>query len=86
MRKAFYWVEKAAYLIIGFTVTLLVLGFFKVWSFEKNNYFLFVGDYESVLVIAIVGFGATFILEKLWKWEVREIFNPKSINQRRRKR
>ena len=86
MNTSFYWVEKAIYLAIGFAVTILILGFFKVWALDKNNYFLFVGDFESILVIALIGFAITFILEKLWKWEVREIFSHKDPYRRRRKR
>lgn len=77
MGKTLYWIEKAIYLSIGFLAVIFILGFLKIWSLEKNNYFLFVGDLESLITIALIVTGATLVLEKLWKWEIRQIFKPR---------
>ncbi len=84
MGNLLYWTEKALYLLIGGIVVLFVLSFLKIWGMEQNNYFLFVGDFESVLVILIIVTVATFVLEKLWKWEVRQIFKPHPERRRPR--
>lgn len=76
-----YWAEKAVYLTVGLGVTLWVLAGLKVWGMGLNNYFLLMGDFESLAIIALITFGATLILENLWKWLVRSIFK----NNRRRK-
>ena len=77
MGKIVYWVEKALFLGIGIGVVLFVLGSLKIWGAELNQYFMFTGDLESVIVITIIVTGATIIMEKLWKWEVHQIFKPK---------
>ncbi|MFH1391469.1 MAG: hypothetical protein ABIH20_04125 [Candidatus Diapherotrites archaeon] len=77
MGKVSYWIEKILYLSIGLLVVVLLLGWLKIWSMDLNNYFLFVGDFESVLVLIVIVTGITFVLEKLWKWEIHQIFKPK---------
>ena len=85
MGKTLYWIEKAIYLTISFVAVILVLGFLKVWGLEQNTYFSFVGDIESLIVIAVVVTGATIVLEKLWKWEIHQIFKPRKSRRRRRR-
>ena len=82
MGKIIYWTEKTLYLTLGLFAVILFLGLFKIWGAESNRYFMFMGDWESLIVIAVIVTGSTIILEKLWKWEVRQIFKPK---KRRRK-
>lgn len=77
-----FWLEKAVKLAIGFLIAVFFLVLFKVWGQENQGYFLFVGDYGSVIVIVLVTFVVTFIIEALWKWEVREVLKP----ERRRPR
>ena len=81
MGKIIYWAEKAIYLGVGIGVVLFVLGSLKIWGAEMNHYFMFTGDLESLIVIAVIVTGSTIVMEKLWKWEVHQIFKPK----RRRK-
>ncbi|HLC79777.1 MAG TPA: hypothetical protein VJG83_05155 [archaeon] len=82
MKNSFYWIEKAIYLAIGFAATIFFLYLFKIWGVEKNSYFLFVGDLESVIIVLATTFAIGLILEKLWKWEVRSIFKPRQANSR----
>tara|TARA_Y100000310_G_scaffold344081_1_gene455009 strand:- start:944 stop:1189 length:246 start_codon:yes stop_codon:yes gene_type:complete len=77
MGKLLYWIEKILYVAIGLVVVVLLLSWLKIWSYDLNRYFLFVNDFESVLVLGIVVMGITFIMEKLWKWEIHQIFKPK---------
>ena len=77
MGKTIYWIEKTIYLAIGFIIVIVILGDLKIWSFDQNRYFFFVGDIESLIVIAIIVTGSTLVLEKLWKWEIHQIFNPR---------
>lgn len=74
MGKTAYWLEKIVYLSIGLIATIFFLTIFKVWSTEQNQYFLFVGDLQSAGIVIIVTLAIGFVLEKLWKWEVRSIF------------
>ena len=62
---------------------MLFLSIFKIWSFESNRYFLFVGDYGSAAIIMGVTFILGWVLEKLWKWEVHTLFWNKRIRRRR---
>ena len=82
MGKIIYWTEKTVYLALGLFAVILFLGLFKIWGTEANRYFMFMGDLESLIVIAVIVTGSTIILGALWKWEVRQIFKPK--NRRRR--
>jgi len=77
MGKLGYWIEKVLYLAIGLIIAISLLSWLKIWSYDMNRYFLFVEDWESVIVLLIIVTGITFILEKLWKWEVHQIFKPK---------
>ena len=77
MGKTFYWLEKLLYLTVSFIAVVFFLTVFKVWAFDRNHYFLFTGDLESVIIVLVVSTGVAMLLERLWKWEVREIFMPK---------
>ena len=82
MGKIIYWTEKTLYLTLGLFAVILFLELFKIWGAESNRYFMFMGDWESLIVIAVIVTGSTIILEKLWKWEVRQIFKPKKRRKR----
>lgn len=72
----FRWLEKAVKLAIGFGATIFFVYIFKLWTADSQKFFLFTGRLDDLIVVLLVGFGATFILEKLWKWEVREVMKP----------
>ncbi|MCR4335399.1 MAG: hypothetical protein NUV57_02570 [archaeon] len=82
MGKVIYWIEKGLYVSIGLIVVVLLLGWLKLWSMDLNRYFMFVGDFESVIVLAVIVTGITIVMEKLWKWEIHQIFKPKMRRKR----
>ena len=77
MNRTVYWIEKTIYLGVALIAAVFFLSLFKIWSIDQNRYFFFVGDWESILLVAVVTTGFTVILERLWKWEVREVFKPR---------
>lgn len=77
MGKTIYILEKILFLTVSFIAIIGILSYFKIWSVEQNKYFLFIGDWESLIVIFVIVTGTTFIMEKLWKWEVRQVFHKK---------
>ncbi|MEK6957869.1 MAG: hypothetical protein AABW99_02740 [archaeon] len=78
MSRLMYWGEKAAYVAIAFVAIIAFYTVFKMWSEGKLNYFLFTGNLESAAIIFILIFGLGWVLKSLWKWEVHQIFRPRS--------
>ncbi|MEM4257313.1 MAG: hypothetical protein QXU92_02655 [Candidatus Diapherotrites archaeon] len=70
-------IEKAVKLLIGFSLTITLLFLFKVWTIENQRFFLISGRTEDLIVVLIIGMTITLVLEKLWKWEVKELAKPK---------
>ncbi len=81
MSRLMYWGEKAAYVAIAFVAIIAFYALFKMWSEGKLNYFLFTGDFESAAIIFLVVFALGFLLKKLWKWEIHQIFRPHKRRQ-----
>ena len=78
MSKFLYWLEKMVYVAIAFIAIVVIYTLFKMWSEGKLNYFLFVGDLESAAVVFILIFALGFVLKKLWKWEIHQLFMPRA--------
>lgn len=70
-------IEKIIKLIIGFSLTITLLFLFKIWTMENQRFFLIAGRTEDLIVVLIIGLTITLLLEKLWKWEVKEITQTK---------
>ncbi|MCR4368796.1 MAG: hypothetical protein NUV67_02720 [archaeon] len=85
MNRLVYWTEKSLFLIVGFLIVVYLLSVFKIWSSEQSRYFSFIGDWESVILLTVIVFVITFVMERLWKWEVREIFKPPQIIRRKKR-
>jgi len=77
MGKTLFKIEKGIYLLISFIAVIFFLYLFKIWAYDWGRYFSFTGDLESWAVVIIVSTIIIFVLEKLWTWEVHQIFNPK---------
>jgi len=75
-------IEKAVKLTLGFLISIFFILLFKLWVQKEQGYLFFVGDYGTIIIIFLITFGITFIIETLWKWEVREVLKP----ERRRPR
>ncbi len=70
-----FWLEKFVLVALAFAAAFYFVVLFKAWAQEKQGYFLFVGDLESAALVIMIGVGATFLIEKLLKWEVRALFH-----------
>ena len=70
-----YWIEKFALVASAFAAAFFFVILFKKWAQDQQGYFLFVGDIESAALVIIIGLAATFVIEKLLKWEIRALFH-----------
>ena len=75
-----FWIEKAVKLSIGLAITLVFLQAIASWEGESKGFFLFTGRLDDAIVVIIIAGIATFLIEKLWKWEIHDVLKP----QRRR--
>ena len=77
MGKLAWWLEKSVYVTVAFAAVMLFLLLFDRWQTEKGNYFFFVGDYSTWLVVFIAGTAIAWLFKWLWKLEIRSIFKPR---------
>ncbi len=77
-----FWAEKIFYAVLAFAAAFYFITLFKAWGQEKQGYFLFVGDFESAILVFAIALAVGFVLEKLLKWEIRKLFGFKGGGRR----
>jgi len=70
-------VKKLCLVAVAFALAFYFIFMFKAWAGEKQGYFFFMEDWQSLALVLIISFIIVKVIEALLKWEIRLLFMPR---------
>ncbi|VVB99921.1 Uncharacterised protein [uncultured archaeon] len=69
-------IKKLCLVAIAFALAFYFIFLFKAWAGEKQGYFFFIGDWQSLVLVLAISFIIIKVLEALLRWEIHLLFMP----------